>query len=253
MGITAVVGAGAGIGRFLAKKLGAIPFVRGDDPNMLIGVDTIIYCAAKARFETPQDDIAAALEDNLFLLDRISRVPHKRFVYFSSVDVYPVDAGVHREDEKLVLEQVRSGYPAFKLMAEAVVLKRCVAPLILRPTSLFGPGMRPNNIVRLFNRDPAGLSLRADATFNCITYDMVAALIEAAYRKGVSGIVNCAAADSVCLRDLAHEIGYEGDFGIHVYQAPRLSNQKARALVSGFERSSFEILKDFFASLQHQP
>ena len=239
-----VVGAGAGIGRFLVERMDAQPFLRGDSLEAVKNADTIIYCAASARFETPLDMLYRAMEDNLLLLERVTRLPHKRFVYFSSIDVYPRTGGPHHEDDMRTIEALPGGYASFKLMGEAMVLERCTAPLILRPASLFGPGMRPNNIMRLLQGDPAGLSLTRDARFNCVTYDMIAELIAAALAQSISGTFNCASASTISLGDVAKMCGYEGPFGDHDYCAPDVANDKACALVPAYGRSSARILED---------
>ncbi len=244
MSRTVVVGAGAGIGKYIAERFGAIAFVRGDVLSKLEGVETVIFCAAKARFETAASDLYTSLEDNLFLLERISRLPHQRFVYFSTVDLYPNDDGVHCETEDIKIEALQGGYPAFKLMGEAIVQARCKRPLILRPTSLFGKGMRPNNIVRLITEDTKGLSLAKDANFNCITYEMVTDLIEAAIHEDETGIINCAATGQITLGEVAALCGYEGAFGQYSYSVRRVANERACKLVPSFKRSSADIVGD---------
>jgi len=240
----AVIGAAGGIGRFLADRFKAVPFMRGDTLGKLDGADTIIFCAAKAHFETSGTKLYSSLEDNLFLLERISKLPHKRFVYFSTVDLYPQDDLIYSEGEDLQIEKTRGGYPAFKLMGEAIVQERCNLPLMLRPTSLFGEGMRPNNISRLISGHTNGPTLSADASFNCVTYAMIASLIEAAISNGETGILNCAATGQVTLGDVARLCNYKGPFGSHHYVAPQLMNDKACALEPAFKRTSLEIVTE---------
>ena len=247
MGEIAVVGAGGGIGKFLANHLDAVSFMRGDSLSKIGGAGTIIFCAAKAHFETATSKLYSSLEDNLLLLERISQLPHTRFVYFSTVDLYPQDGKTHSEDEELQIEKTFGGYPAFKLMGEAIVKERCSMPIILRPTSLFGKGMRPNNVLRLINGHTGALTLREDASFNCVTYGMIATLIEAAIAEGATGTFNCAATGQITLGDVAKLTGYEGDFGPHSYSAPTVANDKACALAPVFERTSLEIVTQLVA------
>jgi len=244
MSEVAVIGAGGGIGKFLANRLKGVPFLRGDRLSKLDGARTIIFCAAKAHFETPQATLYSSLEDNLLLLERITKLPHERFIYFSTVDLYPQDGELHREDEELTIEKTRGGYPAFKLMGEAIVKERCNKPLILRPTSMFGDGMRPNNISRLISGHAGGPTLTKDASFNCVTYAMMAAFIEAAIKKDATGIFNCAATGQITLGEVASLVGYEGSFGPHSYSAPKVANEKACTLSPVFSRTSQEIVTE---------
>lgn len=239
-----VVGAGGGIGRYLTAYFDGVPYQRGSKYQVLEEAETIIYCAAKAHFETPQAQLFQSIEDNFLLLERVSRLPHKQFVFFSSVDVYPKNDYVHLESEEIKIEDISSGYPSFKLMCEAVVRERCNLPLILRPTSLFGPGMRPNNIIHVLGGVQEKVTLNAASSFNCITYDMVAQLIDVALKKNVTGTLNCAATGRASLAEVAELGGYSGGFGPHEYQAPRVSNEAVTALIPAFGRTSLQVLKE---------
>lgn len=240
---TVVVGASSGIGRYLCDRWQATGYRRGDTLATFDGAEIIVFCAAKARFETPSNELFAAIQDNLLLLEKISALPHKRFVFFSSADVYPKNGQKHSEDEDIKIETLSGGYPCFKLMSEAIVHERTKKPLVLRPTSLFGPGMRPNNITRLLSGAAQQPTLTAHSQFNCVTYDMVADLIETAINSEIDGIFNCAAAMGVSLGDVGKLANYHGPYGEHTYQVAELDNQKAASIGPAFARSSLDILK----------
>ncbi len=247
----AVIGANSGIGKFLAKRFDALPFCRGNQLDSLRNMETIIFCAAKAHFETPSTILMRSIEDNFLLLERISRIPHKQFIYFSTVDVYPETNREHCEAEDLKIEDLSGGYPSFKLMCEAVVRERCSCPLILRPTSMFGSEMRLNNIMKILKGQSDRVTLSANSSFNCITYEMMANLVEAAMNQKLSGTMNCAARGTVSLAEIAEICGYSGHFGKHVYHAPLLSNEAVIAVVSEFGRTSHEVIEEIVARSGH--
>jgi nucleoside-diphosphate-sugar epimerase len=245
MGKMAVIGASKGIGQFLQRSFDAVSFCRGDTLEKLDGCDSFIFCAANARFRTPFDDLMAAVEDNFLLLEKVSNIPHTRFVYFSTCDVYPKNGELHREQEEIEIEDLAGGYASLKLMAEAIVISRCKSPLILRPSSLFGPGMRANNIVKMV-KGQGGLTLSKNSTFNCVTYSMIADFISQANKAGLTGTFNCAAKADVSFGEIAKAMNCNARFGNHVYEVPRLDNQKISAVNSAFDRSSLEILQEYF-------
>lgn len=246
----AVVGASGGIGAYLAHRWGARSFRRGDSMDAISACSGIVFCAAKARFETPTSELYSSIEDNFLLLERMTQASIGRpFVYFSSCDVYPKSDAHHQEDEDINIEALSGGYPSFKLMAEAIVRERLETHAILRPTSLFGAGMRPNNIIRLLTQETPKLSLAAESRFNCVTYSMVGDLIQAILKNGVKGIFNCAAAGDVSLNEIATMVDYKGPFGKHRYQVPNIANHKAADLVPAFNRSSADIVADIHRAI----
>lgn len=242
---TLVIGAGRGLGKYIAETLQCASHLRGDPIEDIAAMDTIIYCAADARFSTPYSAIVSSLESNLFLLDKALKIAHKKFIFISSADVYPNDGGKHKENEELYLEALSGGYATFKLAGEALASKLGNNPLILRPTSLFGSGMRQNNIVRLLSTDSDAVTLKKNSTFNCITYEMLSDFIKTSMDRSLTGIFNCAAADTVSLEDVARYVGYSGAYGEFEYQAPMLDNSKICAIEPSFSANSAEILFPF--------
>lgn len=244
-GKTLVIGAGSGLGKYLTNRYSAVPFLRGDALEKLPKIDTIIYCAADARFSTPFNAIFSALESNILLLNDALKLPHSRFIYLSSADVYPADGRLHTEDEKLTLEALKGGYPSFKLAGEALVAEQASNPLILRPTSLFGQGMRPNNIIRLLNSTHGKITLTQNSNFNCISYSIIDQFIQFSIEHGITGTFNCAATSTVSLKEVADHLGYNGPFGEIEYQAPKIDAAKLYSIMPSFKVTSIETLYPF--------
>lgn len=244
-GKTLVVGAGSGLGKYLTSSYSAVPFLRGDALEKLPKIDTIIYCAADARFSTPFNAMFSALESNILLLNDALKLSHSRFIYLSSADVYPADGRLHTEDEKLTLEAIKGGYPSFKLAGEALVSELASNPLILRPTSLFGQGMRPNNIIRLLNNTHGKITLTETSNFNCISYSMIAQFIQFSIEHCTTGTFNCAATNTVSLKEVADHVGYGGPFGEIEYQAPKVNTSKICSIMPSFKATSAETLYAF--------
>lgn len=253
---TLIIGAGAGLGKYLSDALNADTFVRGDPLPTIKSYGLIVYCAAKAHFRTTPKNLFQSISDNFLLLETIAKETKGKFVYISSVDVYTPaikpaiedqkSLKLNRESDDIFIEDLPGGYPSFKLMSEALVQEYTANPLILRPTSLFGVNMRPNNIFRLLNGD-GSITLSAKSRFNCIRYQMISNLIEAAIDTNTSGIINCAATADVTLGELGKAIGYTGSFGTIDYTVPNVSNDRAASLVPEFGHSSLDILHRFWA------
>ena len=130
-----VTGASSGLGQFLARQLGATAGTRESLPEILSGgrgFDRIIHCASVSRFDSSLSELT---ESNIELTDRLLNVSHKRFVFISTIDVYPDRPG-NRFDEDFELpddlNSYRSAYAWSKAMAEKLVLNRAQKPLVLR-------------------------------------------------------------------------------------------------------------------------
>ena len=244
LGQTLVIGARRGLGAYLCERFNAICAERGTDLEALDRQDTIIYCAADASPITPFGKIYQSLESNILTLNQALSIPHKNFIYLSSVDVYPKNGSFHYEDEVIELESLTGGYASFKLMGEALVMGKATSALILRPASLFGRNMRPNNIIRMIGGTD-NITLNEQATFNCITYEMLEGLIRNSLLKNITGIINCAASDDVSFVEVADSVKFSGAYGKHSYAAPRVCNKKAITLNPDFAKSSKDILQGF--------
>src|SRR5262245_6198955 len=89
-----ISGAASGLGNAIYRALGGIPLVRGlslDDPSVRAAepFDVIIHCAVNARYPITMGSAFDYLDDNFLLTQRLLNLPHKRFIYMSSLDVYP--------------------------------------------------------------------------------------------------------------------------------------------------------------------
>ncbi len=244
-----VIGASRGLGKYITESCNALAVTRTTGIPETSSSDIIIYCAANSLYRTNSEKLYSVTEDNLLLLEQVSRLPHHQFIYLSSIDVYPKVDRLHKESDELFAEDINGGYASFKLVGESLVTSRCQNPVILRPTSLFGSSMRPNNIYRLLTGHEQPLTLSADSEFNCVTYSMMMHAIDFAVSNCATGIYNCAANNTIRLDEIAKLVKYEGAYGSHYYNAGKISNEKIRTIVPEFNTSSSEVISRFFEEL----
>src|SRR4051812_18016707 len=110
-----VSGSDSGFGKFVCTKLHAMPWTRattsGEEAKLRSeGVDAIIHCAFNSAKKVPLTDLAAYYADNVLLTARLLRIPHKLFVFISSVDVYPSDFKLATEDSEVDCTQCSGVY-----------------------------------------------------------------------------------------------------------------------------------------------
>ncbi len=246
-----ITGAGSGLGRHLHAKFGGYGLTRENSAELLrtagkTGVDTIIHCAASSKRGVSSDPLYAYLEDNLFLAQSLSRLPHKKFIFLSTVSVYPDTPGPHREDDYIPADEVGGGvYGTTKLMSEAIINSVAADPLIIRAVFLLGRDSRPGNLMRVLTDKAPTLDLSGKSTFNCVSHEDIAAFIELGLKKNLKGTYNAAANDAVTLTAAAKIAGKKPKFGKGLYKVPAIDNAKIKAVCPRFDKSSADTIREF--------
>ena len=145
-----ITGTNSGFGRYLHSKLGGEGFDLPETVQDLIshntGFETIIHCAFNTGKISNKKDLAAHLADNMSVTQKLISIPHNHFVFISSADVYKAakGSGPFLEDSEFNLNQPLEPYVISKLACESLVEEGSKQYTILRPTGLFGRGMRRN-------------------------------------------------------------------------------------------------------------
>lgn len=247
-----VTGTESGLGAAVHRALGGVPFTRATrlaDVEAEAPYDAIVHCAFGSQKRVTPATAYAYLDDNLLLTERLIGIAHRRFVFISSIDIYPLPRRGAREDDDDDLARLSGPYPFVKLFADALVRKRCPNHLILRPTSLLGPTMRPSTTLRVLTEKSPRVFLHPDSRFNFVLHADIAAFIARALAENIAGVFNLASIGSVRLGDMAERLGLAACFGEHVYDAGEVSNAKIAAIEPAFRRTSSETLNRFIDQL----
>jgi nucleoside-diphosphate-sugar epimerase len=247
-----VTGTESGLGAAVHRALGGAPFTRASrlaDVEAAAPYDAIIHCAFGSQKLVTPATAYAYLDDNLLLTERLIAIPHRKFVFISSIDIYPLPRQGAKEDDDDDLARLSGPYPFVKQFGDALVRARCPNHLILRPTSLLGPAMRPSTTLRVLTEKNPRVFLQPDSRFNFVLHDDIAAFIARALAESIAGVFNLASTGSVRLGDMAERLGLSVAFGDHVYDAGEVSNAKIAAIEPAFRRTSAETLNRFIDQL----
>ena len=189
-----VTGVGSGLGKYIHEKIpSSLGMNRNNCKDILQkiryeGVDTIVHCACNKS----RDKYYDLYNDNLKLTELLSDVPHKNFVFISSVDVY---------------SDVDNVYSMMKKVAEDIVKIRSNQFLILRLSALLGKHMKKNNIVKaVFDERPI-LSLTKDSTYSLISYEHVLKIITESVKNNIFGTYDVVAKKEISMRDIVEYCG----------------------------------------------
>ena len=207
--------------------------------------DAVIHCAFTPAKGLTSADLPAYYADNLKLTEELLRIPCGKFIYLSSIDVYPVDKTLHAEDEIIPLGLPGSPYPFTKLLAEALVKSSSASHLILRPGLMLGKYMRANNLYRLLHEDPAELTLSADSAFYLVRHEDVLEFIQCALRHDLTGIFNVVPSTSLTLGAIQEKYHRNARFGEHYYYSRAVANDKIRRICPLFGKTSEKVLAEF--------
>ncbi len=247
-----VSGTESGLGAAVHRALGGAALTRATRLDELAAgapYDAIIHCAFGAQKLVTPATAHAYLDDNLLLTERLLGIPHRKFVFISSIDIYPPPRQDAKEDDDYDLARLAGPYPFVKLFSDALVRARCADHLILRPTSLLGPTMRPSTTVRVLTEARPRVFLHPSSRFNFVLHDDIVAFIARALSAGIAGVYNVASSGLVTLGAIAERLGLGVTFGDHVYDAGEISNAKIAAIEPAFRRSSAETLNRFIDRL----
>ena len=246
-----VTGAARGVGRYLCERLGGRGLTRANTPEFVAaasggaGADVIVHCAYDSAKSVPEARMHAHYADTVGLTERLLAVPHRAFVFFSSVDVYARDGALKTEADAIVAGDALNPYSCSKLVCEALVRQRARRWLILRPVQMLGDGRR-NVVARLMTGEPDRLPLTAASALNCVLYEDVGAFVQRALERDLTGVFNLAASSNATLAEIAAAFGRTPAFGEVFYDIGVVSNQKAAAIVPEFARTTIENLSRQF-------
>ncbi|MBP2316235.1 NAD-dependent epimerase/dehydratase family protein [Azospirillum soli] len=243
-----VSGAGSGLGRHVAAALGGVPFLRGDAVEAFAResmepFDAIVHCAFNAMRSVPWDRLVDYMSDNALLTARLQQIPHRMFIYVSTVDLYPRDGKIHDEASDIRAENLHGAYAVTKFYGEALVRAGAAPWVILRPTSLLGPYARRSTLARVLESPESVVGLSGDSRYNAVLHEDVAQFIQLAIEHRLSGVYNIASSDDISLDEIAKAFDRRVTFGDHHYSAPRLDNSRATAVLPAFGRSTLDTLR----------
>lgn len=234
-----ITGTSSGLGKYLSQNLGCVALTRENKAQVLLDYrnncfDAIVHCAFNP--ERKVSDWYQYLQDNILLTKELAMLPHKKFIYFSSIDIY--------RDEN-------TNYKLTKLMAESVVQKMATSPLILRCSAILGETMRPNSLAKLLFEKNAKLSLASLSSFNYILQSDILEAVSKAVHTEIEGVVDFVSSTDVFLSDVDEMYGSEASFGSYVYMTPRLSNAKITKLSPKVNKTSEEVIVEYYNELKH--
>jgi len=241
----------SGIGRYIHENHGGIGLTRNTPVKDFVkikkdGVDVIVHCAFNSSRKINSNTLYQYFEDNVLLTKRVISIPHKKFIFFSTVDLYPKDSQSHSEDEIIDVDSVRGGiYAITKLISESIVKKYCENYVILRPTTLLGKHSRKNTIIKILENQECEVGLSVKSVYNCVLHSDILDFIKFSIDHDLKGIYNLASSENITLLEVANMLGRKVKFGTYHYDVGNINNNKISYIFPVFKKISKEIVTQF--------
>jgi nucleoside-diphosphate-sugar epimerase len=245
-----ITGARSGLGHSAHRALGGTAFVRGmsaDDPEIRAAApfDAIIHCAVNAAKDVSMQTAYRYMADNLLLTQQLVGIPHRKFVFVSTLAVYPPTGRAVREDEDVDLLPLAGPYAFTKLFSDLYVQEHAKDPLILRTTTLLGPSIRASTVHRALTRKDCQLFLAPSARYNFVMHDEIIEFIVQAMDTGISGAFNIGSEGLVGLSSIVDQLGLSVRYGEYRYDIGPVDSRKAGALHPAFARPTWQTLNRY--------
>lgn len=248
-----VTGSNSGLGKYCLEYFCAESFNRNTSIEEVKKkashnpYDMIIHSAFNTRQDITNANLSSYLNDTLHLTQQLLNIPHRQFIFISTVDVYPKNNETHTEEEVIALKNIDSIYGITKLICENYIQTNTNNYLILRPTALLGNYAKKNSLMRILTEPQVKLSLAENSAFNYVLHQDIANFIEIASKDNLHGIYNIASSNNINLSEVIQEFKPTGEieFGQYSYQAGNISNHKALNYMPALKRSSLETIRLF--------
>jgi len=251
-----ITGSASGLGKYFYENLSGKGLDRDTSFEELEkikkqGVDIIIHCAFNSSKNVNSNSLNSYLKDNIFLTKNLVPIPHKKFIFISSIDVYPKDQNIHSEEEIINLDSIDDIYGITKLMSEAIVKNNCKNYLILRCSALLGKYSRKNSLIKIIENDECNLTLSGKSEFNYVLHSDILEFIKFAIKKNLQGVYNMVSFQNITLSEIVNIFGKKVNFGKYVYKTGQIDNSKIASIFPVFKKTSIEIINKFTKEIKN--
>ena len=238
-------GSASGLCRYFYESLGGYCLTREAPLKKLLfqkPVDVVIHCAFNMQRDITCRDLYRYLEDTILLTLELTDILCKKFIYISTIDVYPKNGNIHSEDELISVFDHNNLYSLTKLYSESIIREHFKNYLIIRMGMPLGKYTRKNNLLKIILDDNPVITLTRDSAFNCVLYSDILNFILEAVKKDLHGTYNAVSNDSISLYELAEKTRKKIRFGDYFYKCDNISNTKIVSACDHFNKSSHDTI-----------
>lgn len=227
-----ITGTNSGLGkRFSIDNPNALKIERSNNYllNQIESCKYIIHCAFSSPGRKKINDYYQYYKDNIKLIEKLTNISHKKFIYISSIEVY---------------EEKDSLYKSTKLICEAIVQKKSNSFLIIRPSSMVGYTMKNNTIKKIAKGNNINLTLSEDSLYNLVLHKDIVDFVNLAISDDICGIVDAVSTKNIKLSEIVSisKMNKNVNYGSYVFSVPTNLNLKTHKI---FDKTSNSVLEYF--------
>jgi len=247
-----VTGTKRGLGKFLRNHFDSDRLDRGT-PIPKDRYDAVVHSAVSTSKDVDIDNCVDYFSDNIDLTKRVLSIPCDKFIYISTVDVYPKCDKTWKESDDLIFntgDPCLGMYGTSKFASESLVSRWSPNFLILRCAVLLNKESRFNTVKKILDTsNHYDLFVSGASEYNYILVSDLAKFIEMAISQDLKGIYNVASSDYVRLDHLVEELGSDVTFSDYVYGLGKADNHKICEVAPFFDKSTLDSVLKFAQEL----
>jgi nucleoside-diphosphate-sugar epimerase len=202
-----ITGTNGSLGSFLTSKYENLICITREnsltDDIVSEGVDTIIHCAFNNKLEELQKVSKECYDDNVDLTYSLVKVPHRRFIYISSVQIPPLFI---------------TPYAIFKQIAEYTIQNNCKNYLILRVSCFLPQLSQENTFYKISNGED--ITLTENSVNDVIHLEDIYTVIQ----SNLSGIKYLKSRKSITMKETVELFNKNINFGNYNYDTGKIES-----------------------------
>lgn len=244
-----ITGGSSGLGKFLLDFFDGNKYHRDSkkkrDQEIKRPYKSIIHAAYNTNRSVYSKDYSDYISDTVGLTKKLINIPHRKFIFCSTIDVYPNNSFLGKETDEINLFDIKNLYSLTKLICEKIVLETANNPLILRLGYMVGDDMRNSNVKRSMSGKRENFSICGSSSFNIITHKQVGKIMLKSFETEQNGILNAACSPSIDLQRICYIRRTEPSFGSYRYESPKVNTNKLTRFMPEMKMSSEDIIRNF--------
>lgn len=225
-----ISGTSSGFGKYCHEQLGGDTWKR-DGTHSIKEYDYIIHCGWGGNTYNPTE----YLEKALIYYNFLSYNKCKKFIFISTIDIYPKNNRLHKESDNIDAKDILGISGLAKLAVEQEIQNHRQNYLILRCGALLGKYTPDNNLRKLATSRP--LSIKYNSIFNLVLYENILDFIKLAIEKDLTGIYNIVANNNIKLYNLGYILPNKSTYR---YVTPHISCDKLYLVDSSLVTNSYD-------------
>jgi len=219
-----ITGTNGSLGKFFVEKYKNPICITRENPitDEIIsdGVDTIIHCAFNSNLEELQNVSEGCYKDNIDLTYSLVKIPHKKFIYISSIQVAP---------------KLLTPYAIFKRIAEYIIQDNCENHLILRVSCFLPQPKKQSSFFKIANGED--ITLTEDSVNDVIYCENIYDAIQ----SNLDGVKYLVSRQTITTKETAELFNSSTKFGNYHYDVGEIKSD------IDIGKTSREILREFFS------